>query len=61
MKVRLLVSRAGPMFSQKKGDVVEVSPDEAKRLFASGNAEAIKGGSAKGAAPTSKPQKKAKK
>ena len=49
------------MFSQKKGDVVEVSPDEAKRLFASGNAETIKGGSAKGAAPTSKPQKKAKK
>ena len=61
MKVKLLVSRAGPTLCQKAGDIVDVSADEGKRLFASGNAEAIKGGSAKGAAPTSKPQKKAKK
>ena len=59
MKVSLLVSRAGPTFSQKKGDVVDVSADEGKRLIAAGQAQAVKGGGAKSAASSSsKPKKK---
>jgi hypothetical protein len=62
MKICLLVSRAGPTFSQKKGDIVEVSADEGKRLIAAGQAQAVKGGAPKGGpSPSSKPKKKAKK
>ena len=61
MKVCLLVSRAGPTFSQKKGDIVEVSSDEGKRLIAAGQAQAVKGGASKGgSSSSSKPKKKAK-
>jgi len=59
MKVCLLVSRAGPEFSQKKGDVVDVSADEGKRLIAAGQAQAVKGGASKGgSSSSSKPKKK---
>jgi len=58
MKVSLLVSRAGPTFSQKKGDVVDVSTDEGKRLIAAGQAQAVKGGGAKSAASSSSTSKK---
>ena len=62
MKICLLVSRAGPTFSQKKGDIVEVSADEGKRLIAAGQAQAVKGGASKGgSSSSSKPKKKAKK
>ena len=62
MKVCLLVSRAGPTLSQKKGDVIDVSSDEGKRLIAAGQAQAVKGGAPKGGpSPSSKPKKKAKK
>ena len=62
MKVSLLVSRAGPTFSQKKGDIVEVSADEGKRLIAAGQAQAVKGGASKGgSSSSSKPKKKANK
>jgi len=62
MKVCLLVSRAGPTFSQKKGDVIDVSSDEGKRLIAAGQAQAVKGGASKGgSSSSSKPKKKAKK
>ena len=61
MKVSLLVSRAGPTFSQKKGDVIDVSSDEGKRLIAAGHAQAVKGGASKGgSSSSSKPKKKAK-
>ena len=61
MKICLLVSRAGPTFSQKKGDIVEVSSDEGKRLIAAGQAQAVKGGASKGgSSSSSKPKKKAK-
>ena len=61
MKVSLLVSRAGPTFSQKKGDVIDVSSDEGKRLIAAGQAQAVKGGGAKSSpSSSSKPKKKAK-
>jgi len=59
MKVCLLVSRAGPTFSQKAGDVIDVSSDEAESLIAAGQAQAVKGGGAKSAASSSsKPKKK---
>ena len=62
MKVCLLVSRAGPTFSQKKGDVIDVSSDEGKRLIAAGQAQAVKGGASKGgSSSSSKPKKKANK
>ena len=62
MKICLLVSRAGPTFSQKKGDVIDVSSDEGKRLIAAGQAQAVKGGASKGgSSSSSKPKKKAKK
>jgi len=62
MKVSLLVSRAGPTFSQKKGDIVDVSSDEGKRLIAAGQAQAVKGGASKGgSSSSSKPKKKANK
>ena len=61
MKICLLVSRAGPTFSQKKGDVIDVSSDEGKRLIAAGQAQAVKGGASKGgSSSSSKPKKKAK-
>ena len=61
MKVCLLVSRAGPTFSQKAGDVIDVSSDEGKSLIAAGQAQAVKGGASKGgSASSSKPKKKAK-
>ena len=60
MKIKLLCGRAGPTVCQKAGDVIDVSGDEAKSLIAAGQAVAVKGGSAKRAAPTSKPKKKAK-
>ena len=59
MKIKLLCGRAGPTLCQKAGDIIDVSGDEGKRLIASGAGVAVKGGSAKGAAPTSKPKKKA--
>ena len=61
MKVCLLVSRAGATFSQKKGDIIDVSSDEGKRLIAAGHAQAVKGGASKGgSSSSSKPKKKAK-
>lgn len=36
MKVKLLVSRGGLDFSQTPGDVIEVSPEEARRMEAEG-------------------------
>ena len=61
MKVCLLVSRAGPTFSQKKGEIVNVSPDEGKRLIAAGQAQAVKGGGPQGPSASSKTKTKAKK
>lgn len=41
MKVKLLISRAGPSLSQNYGDVVEVGDEEGKRLIAAGKAEPV--------------------
>lgn len=42
MKVRLLVSRAGPAGAFSAGDVIDVGPDEAERMAAAGQAEIVR-------------------
>jgi hypothetical protein len=41
MKVKLLISRAGPDFSQTAGEVIEVDQAEALRMIAAGQADAL--------------------
>lgn len=40
-KVKLLVGRAGPYFSQRAGETIEVGDAEARRLIASQQAVAV--------------------
>ena len=67
MKVKLLVSRAGVGFSQNAGDVIDVDPEEGKRLLDRQMAEAVsirKGAGGKPvveAAMKPKPKRRAKK
>ena len=42
MKVRLLVSRAGPGLTQTVGEEVEVTTKEAERMIAAGQAELVR-------------------
>ena len=42
MKIKMLVSRAGPLVSQNRGDVVEVTDAEAIRMIEAGQAEAVR-------------------
>ena len=42
MKVRLLVSRSGVNGAQNRGEVVEVSTAEAKRMIEAGQAEPVR-------------------
>jgi len=41
MKIKLLVSRAGPGISQNAGDVVQIENEEAARMIAAGQAVAV--------------------
>lgn len=41
MKVRLLTSRVGYGFAQSSGDLIEVSPEDGRRMVAAGQAERI--------------------
>ncbi len=43
MKIQLLTSRAGVVFAQNAGDVIDVSDDEAKRLIEQNQARPIGG------------------
>lgn len=43
MKIKLLTGLAGVNFSQKAGDILDVSADEGKSLIAAGFAEMVKG------------------
>ncbi len=43
MKVRLLVSRAGPAGVFNRGDEIEVGDDEAMRMIAAEQAEPVRG------------------
>lgn len=42
MKIKLLVSRAGPMGAQNAGDEIEVADAEAVRMIEAGQAEAVR-------------------
>lgn len=42
MKIKMLVSRAGLLASQNRGDIVEVADDEAIRMIEAGQAEAVR-------------------
>ena len=44
MKVKLLVARATAGDPQNRGDIVEVSADEAVRMIEAGQAEPVRGG-----------------
>jgi hypothetical protein len=44
MKIKLLVSRASATGAQNRGDEIEVSSDEAKRMIEAGQAEPIRQG-----------------
>lgn len=43
MKIKLLTGLAGVNFSQKAGDILDVSAEEGKSLIAAGFAEIVKG------------------
>lgn len=53
MKVKLLVSRSGPLGSQNVGDEIEAAADEAKRMIEAGQAAPVRS--------KAKPEKTAKK
>lgn len=42
MKIKLLTSRAGASGAQNRGDVIEVSTEEAQRMVAAGQAEMVR-------------------
>jgi hypothetical protein len=46
VKVKMLVSRAGPTLSQSVGEVVDVDAAEAKRMIDAGQAEMVREGPA---------------
>lgn len=62
MKVELLVPRATATGSENRGDVVEVSADEAKRMIEAGQAMPVRAAAAaeKTVARTAKAEKTAK-
>lgn len=43
MKIKLLVSRAGPAGVQNRGDVVDVSDSDAVSMIEAGQAEPVRG------------------
>lgn len=60
MKVKLLVSRAGPAGAQNRGDEIEVSDAEALRMFDAGQAEPVRAAAAERAVPKGKAEKAVK-
>lgn len=58
VKVKLLVARATAGESQNRGDIVEVSADEASRMVEAGQAEMVRtGAEPEKAVRSSKPEK----
>ena len=47
MKIELLVSRASASGSQNRGDIVEVSDNEAARMIEAGQAKPVRGNEVK--------------
>jgi hypothetical protein len=60
MKVILLVSRASVDWAQARGEVVEVSADEAKRMIEAGQAEPVREAKPEKAVSRAKPEKASK-
>ncbi len=60
MKVKLLVSRVTSKSAENRGDVVEVSPDEARRMIEAGQAEAVRSKKPEKAVAKAKPERAAK-
>jgi hypothetical protein len=57
MKIKLLISRADATGAQNRGDVVDVSPEEAKRMVDAGQAEIVRSAAPEKAVKRSKAEK----
>ena len=57
MKVKLLVSRTGADGAQNRGDEIDVSPAEAKRMVDAGQCEIVRTAKAERAVPKPKAEK----
>lgn len=60
MKIKLLVSRAGPAGVQNRGDEIDVSGAEAVRMIEAGQAEPVRAASVERAVKPGKPERAAK-
>lgn len=60
MKIRLLVSRAGPAGAQNRGDEIDVGDAEAIRMIAAGQAEPVREAPVERAVPNRKAEKAVK-
>ena len=60
MKVKLLIARASADGAQNRGDEVEVSADEAKRMIEAGQAEPVRSAKPEKAVSRAKPEKASK-
>jgi hypothetical protein len=60
MKIKLLVSRAGPDGAFNRGDVIDVSNDEAIRMIAAEQAEPVREVKPETATPRKSPEKAVK-
>lgn len=57
MQVKLLVARAGAQGAQNRGEVIDVSTDEAARMIEAGQAEPVRGAKLEKAVKRSKSEK----
>lgn len=60
MQVKLLMSRATLTASQNRGEVIEVTPDEAQRMVAAEQAEIVRSAKPEKAVSRAKPEKASK-
>jgi hypothetical protein len=60
MKVELLIARAHADGAQNRGDIVEVSEGEAKRMIEAGQAAPVRGSKPEKAVSRAKPEKASK-
>lgn len=57
MRVKLLVSRAGPAGVQNRGDEIDVGDDEAVRMISAGQAEPVREARVERAVPKKRAEK----
>jgi hypothetical protein len=60
MKVKLLIARASADGAQNRGDEIEVSADEAKRMIEAGQATPVRDAKPEKAVSRAKPEKASK-